>query len=399
MVFAPMLIFGIIYFSGVFAVQKYRRKKDAPDIFFFESCWTIFALLIYLAITEIRTGSFFILIPVAFGSLFLYTYRKNKHRLINGLLFNLFILSFGGYLIIHLMRTEDPLVGGLLAVLLFLFFAVLLFGLVILVVFLYWNSLVVFRRESHSIANLLTLILAVVLTIFLFSDVLLPHFPEWVNVLFGIAPVSLFYLFFVFLNFLSVSVLYQFNHPHYDQDFIIVLGAGLINGETVSPLLAQRINKAIDFYHLQFQAKKQAPRLLMSGGQGSDEKVPEAIAMKDYAISQGIPEGEILIEANSTTTLENMKFAKEVMDSLKPQGYKAIFSSNNYHIFRAGLYADQAGVNANGIGAHTAFYYLPNAFLREFIAILFMHKKRHIIVLSSIIIFYIIAALMQLYFT
>ncbi|WP_430609555.1 YdcF family protein [Enterococcus sp. DIV0876] len=399
MAFTPLLIFGIIYFLGVFVVQKYRKQKDDPDIFFFETCWTIFALLVYLAIAEMRTGSFFILFPVALGSLFLYAYRRNKHRLINGLLFNVFILSFGGYLIINLFRTEDVLVGGLLAVLLAIFLAVLLFGLVTLIVFLYWNSLVVFRRESHSIANLLTLILAVVLTIYLFSDVLLHPFPQWVRVLFGIAPVSLFYLFIVFLNFLSVSLIYQFNHPRYDQDFIIVLGAGLINGTTVSPLLAQRINKAIDFYHLQFKAKKQAPRLLMSGGQGSDEKVPEAIAMKEYAIAQGIPEGEILVETNSTTTLENMQFSKEVMDSLKPKGYKAIFSSNNYHIFRAGLYADQAGVKADGIGAHTAFYYLPNAFLREFVAILFMHKKRHIIVVSGIIIFYILAALLQLYLT
>ncbi len=109
---------------------------------------------------------------------------------------------------------------------------------------------------------------------------------------------------------MSISVIYQFNHPRYDQDFIIVLGAGLLNGEKVSPLLAQRIDKAIAFYHLQFRAKKTAPRLLMSGGQGSDEKIPEAVAMKEYAVSQGIPESEILVEANSTTTYENMKFSK-----------------------------------------------------------------------------------------
>ncbi len=105
------------------------------------------------------------------------------------------------------------------------------------------------------------------------------------------------------------------------------------------------------------------------------KKLPEAVAMKEYAVAQGVPEGEILVETNSTTTYENMKFSKEIMDSLKPNGYKVIFSSNNYHIFRAGLYADQAQLKADGIGAPTAFYYLPNAFLREFVAILFMHKK------------------------
>ena len=74
------------------------------------------------------------------------------------------------------------------------------------------------------------------------------------------------------LNFLTVSFLYQFNRPRYNQDFIVVLGAGLINGETVSPLLAKRINKAIAFYRAQSRATLNPPILLMSGGQGADEK-------------------------------------------------------------------------------------------------------------------------------
>ena len=396
--FTQLLIFAISYVSGVIVVQKWRKKKDDPDIFFFECCWTILALLIYLAVSELRTGSFFILIPVAFAGLFLFSYRRNKHQLVNGLLFNLFVLAFGGYLVINLYRTQDILVGGLLAVLLAIFVAVLLFGLATLVVFLYWNSIIVLRRESRSIANLLTLILAVVLTVLLFSDTLLHFFPDWIRTLFGIVPLSLLYLFVVFLNFLSISVIYQFNHPRYNQDFIIVLGAGLLNGTTVSPLLAKRINSAISFYESQFKAKKTAPRLLMSGGQGSDEQLPEAVAMKEYAIAQGVPEGEILVETNSTTTYENMKFSKEIMDSLKPNGYKAIFASNNYHIFRAGLYADQAQLKADGIGAPTAFYYLPNAFLREFVAILFMHKRRHLTVLITLLILYAGAAILQLIF-
>ena len=171
-----------------------------------------------------------------------------------------------------------------------------------------------------------------------------------------------------------------------------------MNGTTVSPLLAKRINTAISFYESQFKAKKTAPRLLMSGGQGSDEQLPEAVAMKEYAIAQGVPEGEILVETNSTTTYENMKFSKEIMDSLKPNGYKAIFASNNYHIFRAGLYADQAQLKADGIGAPTAFYYLPNAFLREFVAILFIHKRRHLTVLITLLILYAGAAILQLIF-
>jgi uncharacterized SAM-binding protein YcdF (DUF218 family) len=62
------------------------------------------------------------------------------------------------------------------------------------------------------------------------------------------------------------------------------------------------------------------------------------------------------------------RFSKEIMEREKPSGYHAIFTSNNYHIFRAGMYAEDVGLKIDGIGSKTARYYLPNAFLREFIA-------------------------------
>ena len=119
--------------------------------------------------------------------------------------------------------------------------------------------------------------------------------------------------------------------------------------------------------------------------------------MKEYAVSQGIPESEILVEANSTTTYENMKFSKEIMDSLRPEGYHAIFASNNYHIFRAGMYADQANVKADGIGSHTAFYYLPNAFY-ENISPFCSCTKRHALAIGGIAIIIFLMTILEFFF-
>ncbi|WVT92267.1 YdcF family protein, partial [Enterococcus durans] len=250
------------------------------------------------------------------------------------------------------------------------------------------------EKESRSLANLLTLLLGVALTIFLILDYTLVRWlPQWANALFAVIPFIFAYLLIVFFNFMTVSILYQFNRPRYNQDYIVVLGAGLIDGERVSPLIAKRINKAIAFYWAQSKATLNPPVLLMSGGKGTDEKVAEAIAMKQYALEKGIPERDILVETNSTTTLENMLFSKEIMDQQMNGPYRAIFTSNNYHIFRAGLYARQAKLNANGIGAKTALYYLPNAILREFIAILVLHKKRHLIICGLMIGFAVFSAL------
>lgn len=113
-------------------------------------------------------------------------------------------------------------------------------------------------------------------------------------------------------------------------------------------------------------------QFIFSGGQGIDEHLPEAQAMKMYALQKGIPEEHILVECQSTNTYENMLFSKQLMTKERA---KVMFFTNNFHVFRSALYARQAKLNAIGIGSKTALYFLPNAIIREFIAIVNLHKK------------------------
>lgn len=392
------LTFLVLYVLGFTGILYWRRRQSDPALFFYCGSWTFMMMVTYFIVLEIFYSTFYFLIPLVFFSIFAFSYFTEKRKLLNGVLFNFFLISFGGYLVTLLLETQNIFIGGLFAIIAIPVLLILLFGVYILIVFLFWNGLLVLKRESRSLANLLTLLLAIFLTLYtIFQIFFIQYFPQWFNVLFTAVPLILFYLFVVFYNFITVSFLYQFNRPRYNQNYIIVLGAGLLNGETVSPLLAKRIDKAIAFYWAQSKATLNPPILLMSGGQGSDEKVPEAIAMKQYALAKGIPERDILVEANSKTTLENMRFSKELMDQQTGGPYRAIFTSNNYHIFRAGLYAKQAGLKADGIGAKTAFYYLPNAFLREYIAILVLHKKRHLIVGCLIVLFTVLFAALSIF--
>ena len=59
--------------------------------------------------------------------------------------------------------------------------------------------------------------------------------------------------------------------------------------------------------------------------------------------------------------------------------YKCIYATSNYHLLRAGIYARKAGLKINGIGAKTAFYFLPNAILREYIAYIYVYFKQNIV--------------------
>ncbi len=102
---------------------------------------------------------------------------------------------------------------------------------------------------------MLTLSLAIFLTFFLVYDFFIAQrLPEWLTSLLAALPFMMFYFALVFFNFLSVSILYQFNHKP-NQDYIIVLGAGLLNGDSVSPPLAKRIDVAIKFYQHQLKVR------------------------------------------------------------------------------------------------------------------------------------------------
>ncbi|MGX7197677.1 YdcF family protein [Enterococcus olivae] len=391
--------FIVPYLLGIALIHWWRKRKEEPELFFYLSGWTLFSLFVYLGIIEAQHGSFYLGIPLCFFLLFLFSYRREKTRLINGLFFNIFLGVSAVYLTFNYFLVQNVITLLLLMILGFIGFFVLLFGTVSLMLLLYWNALIMIRRESRSLANLLTLILAIAMTLWLIYDHFIARMlPEWLSIFLSIIPSTLLYFSLAFLNFLTVSILYQFNQPKYKQDCIIVLGAGLIDGERVTPLLAKRIDKAIKFYQYQLKRIGEPPKLLMSGGQGPDEKISEAVAMKNYALSQGIPHEDILVETNSTTTLENMKFSKEIIQQKLGQQAKVIFASNNYHIFRAGIFARWADLKADGIGARTALYYLPTAFLREFIAIVAMNRKRHFLMIGSLAAFLLLITISTLIF-
>ncbi|MEN1938652.1 YdcF family protein [Paenibacillus sp. 102] len=324
------------------------------------------------------------IIPLILFIIFLYFYLKDPRRIINGFLFNAFFCSFLLFCLIASYQSKYENLHLIIAIPVLALIMMLPFGIVALMVGLFLNAKTLMRKEGRRFSNCLTLLAAIGILLFLLLPIINPTslFSSHLQPIFsGIALIAVY--FFVHLsNFLTAYFLYQFNRPRRNQDFIIVLGSGLIN-DKVPPLLASRINKAIDFYWKQ-AAVTTPPTIIFSGGQGPDENLPEAEAMQKYAIEKGIPIEHTVQENRSINTYQNMLFSKQIMDSLKDK-YKSIFTTNNFHLFRAGLYAKQAGLNSQGIGSKTAFYYWPNAMIREYIAIVMMGRKRHMKVVGVIL--------------
>ena len=240
-------------------------------------------------------------------------------------------------------------------------------------IFLIYNGVILLKREGRSKANYLSMLLGIVILLFfaLMSFRLggrheLFYTNHFLNILFVFIFYSYFIFGFAFMGFMLYSILYLFIPKKKHYDFIIIHGAGLLDGEKVTPLLKRRIDKAVEAYH---KSKNPRIKIIASGGQGGDEKISEAQAICNYLLEEtDVPREAILLEEDSTTTYENLLFSKEMGERLVTSP-RFLFVTNDYHVFRTSTYARRIGMKGDGLGCRTAAYYIPSAFIREYIAL------------------------------
>lgn len=165
----------------------------------------------------------------------------------------------------------------------------------------------------------------------------------------------------------------------YDKDYIIILGCSISKKGKLRPLIKGRVNRAIRFaWEQEWNAEKTA-LYVPSGGQGDDEPMSEGSAMELYLLSHGAEEQEVLPEKESRNTRENISFSKKIIDGLTKNAKIAIVTSD-YHVLRSGMIAGSERINVQMIGSDTKWYFWPNAFFRETVAIILMKIRVHIIV-------------------
>ena len=168
------------------------------------------------------------------------------------------------------------------------------------------------------------------------------------------------------------------HRPPYDRDFIIILGCGFNQDGTLPPLLRGRAEAAVRFWKEQLLKTGKQAVMIPSGGQGKDEPFAEAEAIRRYLLEQGIPDELILKEDKSTTTLQNMQYSGKLIGA-HSQNAKTAFATTGYHVFRSGIWAQLAELNAEGISGKTKWWFWPNAFIREVIGV-FYKKRRHVLI-------------------
>ncbi len=171
--------------------------------------------------------------------------------------------------------------------------------------------------------------------------------------------------------------------PSFDQNFLVILGCQVLPDNTPSKVLGARIDRAIEFRNRQVENGGHEPIFVCSGGQGSDEKISEAQCMCDYLLAHGIKRKNILLEDKSTTTDENLKFSRKLIETKQKNAHIAIVTTN-YHVFRAGLIANKYHLRVSGLGTKVRRSFWVNAIIREYAATITTEKKRHLITLLII---------------
>ena len=151
----------------------------------------------------------------------------------------------------------------------------------------------------------------------------------------------------------------------YEEDAIIVLGAA-VRGEIPSGALRDRLDVAVAYWE-----KNPNAVIVVTGGQGAQEDITEALAMERYLLAHGVDKDHIIKEERSTSTEENFVFSKALLDETLGRDHTACFITNEYHIYRAGELAKQAGYEQiTHMHSRTKWYSILPGTLRECLAVL-----------------------------
>jgi uncharacterized SAM-binding protein YcdF (DUF218 family) len=108
----------------------------------------------------------------------------------------------------------------------------------------------------------------------------------------------------------------------------------------------------------------------VAGGKCDDEHISEAQAMFDWLTEKGIDKNRIIKEDRSTSTLENLKFSKTILEKMG-KDTDVILITDGFHQYRASLQAKSLGYDTRNISSDSPWFLLPSYWVREWFALSF----------------------------
>lgn len=149
---------------------------------------------------------------------------------------------------------------------------------------------------------------------------------------------------YVILNTTNNIIIKEEYQQLKDVDYILVLGAS-VRRERPSPMLEDRLKKAIELYNINTQNK------ILVTGDHTKEDYDEVTIMKNYLLENNIPEEKIIMDPAGVSTYDSIF---RVQKQLKAK--KIIIVSQKYHLYRALYIANSLGIEAYGVPADDIKY-------------------------------------------
>lgn len=323
------------------------------------------------------------MLSLALGAVLLVLYVSSRARDRRLLRNGVYLVAGASFVLAGALSLLSPVLPGLGLVVVALV-ALAPLAVLVLAVFAVVNGVIVIRAEGLSLATSLSLLAGVALLAMpaLGLALLLSRTPAGL-----VAAAVLFFLCsyagLVFVAFLVYSVVYARTTEAVRPAALVVLGSRVF-GDKVPPLLASRLDRALQLYRA-YAATGPAPLLVPSGGKGDDENVAEGATMAAYLVEHGADPADVRPEVNARNTRENLVLAAEVQRAAgRPGPVLAVTSS--YHVLRAAVLAREVGSDTQVVGAPTARYYVPSAFLREFVAVVVEHLRLHLLLVVPFVV-------------
>ena len=129
-------------------------------------------------------------------------------------------------------------------------------------------------------------------------------------------------------------------------DAILVLGCQVREDGSLSLMLQDRIDKAIELYEAGVSEK-----IIVSGDHGREE-YDEVNAMKNYLIEKGIPSENIFMDHAGFSTYESLYRAQYIF-----KVEKVLVVTQEYHLYRAVYIGNKLGIETYGVPAAKILYY------------------------------------------
>ena len=76
------------------------------------------------------------------------------------------------------------------------------------------------------------------------------------------------------------------------------------------------------------------------------------------------------MEDRSTSTYENFKYSKNILDSIFKGNYSCVFVTNSFHLYRASKIGEIVGLDVLKLRAKTSPYSLIDNYFREVLAVI-----------------------------